>query len=198
MTVLQSNSDETFWMQFNHVGGHALRRRLVRLRRPRGPSWEEVGVQGLQCGSRKPKLDGSEQFRALVDKVIQSRIYLWFCVLDIYIFCTGCSTWLYGTRLAGSKSVVHHTLVPAYHGKRVLKTEILKKCQKDIRSFNFITSKKDLRRKSQKMLTARFELATSWLLVTHSTNWVKRAVMERSAKYGNMSQCKDYWRIFFR
>jgi hypothetical protein len=67
MSVLQSNSDETFWMRFNHVGGHALRRRLVRLKRPRGPSWEEVGVQGLQCGSRKPKLDESEQFQELVD-----------------------------------------------------------------------------------------------------------------------------------
>jgi hypothetical protein len=75
MTVLQSNSGETFWMRFSLVGGHALRRRIVKLRHQRGPSWEEVAVQERRCGNRKLRLERSEQDRMLLD--LQ-------CVLDCW------------------------------------------------------------------------------------------------------------------
>jgi hypothetical protein len=68
MTVLQSSSDETFWMQFSHVGGRVLlRRRSVRLKRRRGRSWEGVEVQEQRCANRRRRLHGSKKLEELVN-----------------------------------------------------------------------------------------------------------------------------------
>lgn len=68
MTVLQSSSDETFWMQFSHVGGRVLlRRRSVRLKRRRGRSWEGVEVQEQRCANRRRRLHGSKKLEKLVN-----------------------------------------------------------------------------------------------------------------------------------
>ena len=66
MTALQSNSDETFWMQFSHVGGLVLlQRRSVRLKHQRGRSWEEVEVQEQRCANRRRRLHGSRKLEDL-------------------------------------------------------------------------------------------------------------------------------------